>query len=137
MITDTYNRNSELNIADNRFVCEGEVSKKTIVLANSVANTNHAPALSFSERTTSFSKSMPRDDNPIADEMMSDGLGALFGAATGLDCIEMIIDYGCDAVEFYDEFVQDRYGNNIPKMPVLQPDPRLWSQPMPGMSMAA
>ena len=144
MITDTYNRKAEIIIADNGAVIQGELSKRSMVSANHVANSNQPPALpqqqafQQSERTTSFSKSLDKenDDNPITQEALSDGLGALFGAATGLDGIEMFIDYACDAVEFYDEIMMDRNGNPIAP-PAYQIDPRIWAQPQPGMSMAA
>ncbi len=144
MITDTYNRRAETMITDNGAVIQGELSKKSMVSAHQVANSNQPPAPSHktpfqqSERTTSFSKSLKNDhdDNPITQEGISDGLGAIFGAATGLDWIEMVIDYGCDAVEFYDDYMMDRNEQAMPQ-PANQIDPRLWLQPQPGMGMAA
>lgn len=144
MITDTYNRKADIIVTDNGAVIQGELSKKSMVSAHHVANSNQPPApvhsqvFQQSERTTSFSKSLDRqdDDNPITQEGITDGLGALFGAATGLDGIEMLIDYGCDAVEFYDEYMMDRHADTaLP--PAYQIDPRVWVQPQPGMSMAA
>ncbi len=137
IITNIYNRTAEILLADNGAVQQGEYrSKRAIYYARSVANNNQTPAPS-----TSFSKSLDRDreDNPITEEALSDGLGALFGAATGLDGIELLVDYACDAVDFYDEYMLDRYGRHVPApvMPAPQPDPRLWLQPQPGMGMAA
>ena len=139
MITNIYNEKVESLIADNGEVQQGVLSKRLIYLANQVANNNHTPA-PHSNRAhsepTSFSKSLDHDDNPITQEGLSDGLGALFGAATGLEGLEMIIDYGCDMMEFYDDFMRDRFGNTITPPPP-QPDPRLWSVPQPGMGMVA
>jgi hypothetical protein len=130
MITNVYNRTAEILCADNGVVEQGELLKNMAVVAASVANRNQTPAPSSN---TSFAKSF-QDDNPITQEMATDGLASLFGAATGLDGLEMIMDYGCDVAEFYDDYVQDR----VPRPAAQQYDPRLW-MPTPhlGMSMAA
>ena len=149
IITNIYNRTAEilLAVADNGVARQGGLnSKRAIYYARSVANNNHSAPVPTSEKaapapSTSFCKSLDRenDDNPITQEALSDGLGALFGAATGLEGIELLVDYACDAAELYDEFMLDRYGRYVPvpETPAPQPDPRLWMQPQPGMGMAA
>lgn len=90
-----------------------------------------------SMRRISVASALSSSNDPIASEMASDGLASLFGAATGMDCIELLVDYGADAVEFYDEYVQDRASTRLQR-PQPQPDPRLWmAAPQPGYAFAA
>lgn len=90
-----------------------------------------------SQRRISVASMMASDNNPIESEIASDGLASLFGAATGLDCIELLVDYGADAVEFYDDYVQDRASTFLQRQQPT-PDPRLWmAAPQPGFAYAA
>jgi hypothetical protein len=130
MITNTYNAKTANFKSDNGGVEQGVITNKLIAYVDAVANSNCAPA-----PTTSFSKSLKRDDNPVAEEALSDGLGALFGAATGLDWVETFIDYAADAVELRDAYVADRPHYHVPRAP--QPDIRIWPQPSPGYTWAA
>lgn len=129
MITNTYNKTVEHSTTDNIAVIQGDLSKKTHhSYARTAVNRNHAPV-------TSFAKTM-KDENPITEEVLSDGLGSLFAAATGFGGFELIMDIGFDAIDAYDDFIQDRAGHNR-AMPTPQIDPRLWIQPQPGFAMAA
>ena len=69
----------------------------------------------------------------FGSELFAMGLDMIFGGVAGISCDTMM-----DAVEVYDEFVQDRFGRpQMQQVKAPQPDPRLWVPSQPGMQMAA
>ncbi|MCB9965410.1 MAG: hypothetical protein H6855_04945 [Rhodospirillales bacterium] len=135
MITNAYNKTVEPFFTDNDAVVQGVLSKNTHMATTEPLSTFHSSSVSSFAKTLKPSKPS-RDENPITEEVLSDGLGSLFAAATGLDCFNIIMDLGSDAVDFYDQYVQDRPRHLQPK-PACQPDPRVWMQPQPGFAVAA
>lgn len=91
-----------------------------------------------SKENVSVAKSLEKpaslqDEGMFGSELFAMGLDMIFGGVAGISCDTMM-----DAVEVYDEFVQDRFGRpQMQQVKAPQPDPRLWVPSQPGMQMAA
>jgi hypothetical protein len=85
--------------------------------------------------TGSVAKSLDKDAT-FGTEFGALGLDMIFGGAAGIST-GISFDTMYDAVDVYDEFVQDRFGNKTVVQQAPQQDPRLWMQPQPGMSQLA
>lgn len=137
MISTNYNENtrsySNTATPDNRGVEQGVLQQaaneravsfaKMLELRDAAQNNRQQAAQAEEEKV-----------NPAAAEVMESGLASLFGAATGLDGIEMAVEAFAKGAEFYDEFARDRASTAAP-----QPDPRLhgaFAAPTPGYGMA-